>query len=55
MTAGSDNTAALSPSNKYRDLIFNTRRACEPPIRTCIVFLDHVQNLQIHAVRAKFY
>ena len=31
------------------------RRACEPPIRTCIVFLDHVQNLQIHAVRAKFY
>ena len=55
MTAGSDNTAAPSPSNKYRDLIFNTRRACEPPIRTCIVFLDHVQNLQIHAVRAKFY
>ena len=32
-----------------------TRRASEPPIRTCIVFLDNVQNLQIHAVRAKFY
>ena len=25
------------------------------PITTCIVFLDHVQNLHIHAVRAKFY
>ena len=23
-------------------------------IRTCIVFLDHVQNLHIHAVRARF-
>ena len=34
------------------DLI-SSRRACERPIRTCIVFLDHVQNLQIHAVRAK--
>ena len=32
-----------------------TRWAYERPIRTCIVFLDHVQNLQIHAVRAKFY
>ena len=31
-----------------------TRRAQERPIRTCIVFVDHVQNLQIHAVRAKY-
>ena len=30
-------------------------RACERPIRTCTVFLDRVQNLHIHAVRAKFY
>ena len=33
----------------------DSHRACERPIRTCSVFLDHVQNLQIHAVRAKFY
>eukprot|EP01048_Picozoa_sp_COSAG05_P016618 COSAG05_NODE_2165_length_3447_cov_8.954002_1_plen_53_part_00 len=30
-------------------------RACERPIKTSIVFLDRVQNLQIHAARAKFY
>eukprot|EP01048_Picozoa_sp_COSAG05_P014316 COSAG05_NODE_1609_length_4412_cov_2.348018_4_plen_284_part_00 len=33
----------------------DTHRACERLIRTCTVFLDRVQNLQIHAVRAKFY
>ena len=37
------------------DLAMYTRRACERPIRTCIVFLDHVQTLQIHAVRANFH
>ena len=34
-----------------------TQCAGEPPflvLATCIVFLDHVQNLQIHAMRAKF-
>ena len=38
--------------NNFPLLYGPTRRACERPIRTCIVFLNHVQNLQIHAVRA---
>ena len=29
-----------------------THRYSEAPIRTCMIFLDHVQNVQIHAVRA---
>ena len=31
----------------------HTHRDSSMPIRTCIVFLDRVQNLHIHAVRAR--
>ena len=31
-----------------------THRSETTQIRTCIVFLDHVQNVHIHATRARF-
>eukprot|EP01048_Picozoa_sp_COSAG05_P003742 COSAG05_NODE_180_length_14817_cov_423.925262_6_plen_100_part_00 len=37
----------------YTELVTISHRPQTAQIRTCIVFLDHVQNLHIHAVRAR--
>ena len=42
----------LSPECTY-GCMYVSHRSQTTQIRTCIVFLDHVQNLHIHAVRAK--